>query len=64
MTNILHIRSLCPNIQDMIQRFVQPTLERKIRTAPAVVLLGPRQIGKTTLAKFIAQKNSSLYLGV
>ena len=31
---------------------------------PAVVLLGPRQVGKTTLAEAIAGDRESVYLGV
>jgi len=40
------------------------TLQRKLGYAPAVTMLGPRQVGKTTIAKYIASLNSddSLYL--
>ncbi len=33
-----------------------------LKKAPAVVLLGPRQVGKTTLARQIAQATNALYL--
>lgn len=46
----------------MKQRFVTEQLERIIRRVPAVALLGPRQIGKTTLAKAIGRTMPSLYL--
>jgi hypothetical protein len=38
----------------MIERQLQTTLEHRLRQVPAVVLLGPRQVGKTTLARAIA----------
>jgi len=43
---------------------MKATLQRKLGYAPAVTMLGPRQVGKTTIAKYIASLNSddSLYL--
>lgn len=45
---------------------IQRSLEKKVRTAltrsPSVVLLGPRQVGKTTLAHSIAENRPSVYL--
>ncbi len=38
----------------MIERQLQATIEQRLRQVPAVVLLGPRQVGKTTLARAIA----------
>ena len=38
----------------MIERQLQATIEHRLHQAPAVVLLGPRQVGKTTLARAIA----------
>lgn len=35
----------------MLRRLVQPTLEGLLTASPAVALIGPRQSGKTTLAK-------------
>ena len=49
----------------MIIRRSQATVERQLRLMPGVVLLGPRQVGKTTLAKSIAdqnKRNGALYL--
>jgi uncharacterized protein len=38
----------------MIERQLQSAIEHRLLQAPAVVLLGPRQVGKTTLARAIA----------
>ncbi len=46
----------------MIKRRLQPVLEKRIGEAPAVVLLGPRQAGKTTLAHTLAKRLSTVYL--
>lgn len=47
----------------MITRDLLATIEKALQRQAAVVLLGPRQVGKTTLALEIAEKHpSSLYL--
>lgn len=46
----------------MLNRIITNKLEETIRRIPAVALLGPRQIGKTTLAQIIGKDRSSLYL--
>jgi len=46
----------------MIKRWMTSKVENALKRTPAVTLLGPRQIGKTTLAKVIAQNRPSLYL--
>ncbi len=61
-TITLHIRNLCPNIQGMINRCITNKLRKNIARVPAVALLGPRQVGKTTLAKSLAKDTESLYL--
>ena len=38
----------------MLNRELQALIERRLRQTPAVVMLGPRQVGKTTLAAAIA----------
>ena len=38
----------------MIPRQAEPLLREKLATTPAVVLRGPRQVGKTTLARSLA----------
>ena len=46
----------------MIKRKVTKKLQNTISQVPAVVLLGARQVGKTTLAKAIAKSTDSIYL--
>lgn len=47
----------------MIERALYPKITRSLASFPAVALLGPRQAGKTTLAKAIASRlGDSLYL--
>ena len=46
----------------MIKRRVQAQLLQLIREYPAVALLGPRQVGKTTLALEISEHIDSIYL--
>ena len=42
-------------ISDTIPRFLSARLEERLRLFPAVALLGPRQVGKTTLARAFAE---------
>ena len=46
----------------MIQRRLLPEILRGLDRQAAVVLLGPRQVGKTTLALMVAEGRPSLYL--
>ncbi len=46
----------------MIRRRKETQLKELIDTTPAVALLGPRQVGKTTLALEIASKRPAIYL--
>ena len=47
----------------MINRqLIDPLLQAALREAPAVCLLGPRQVGKTTLALEVAGRVGGLYL--
>jgi uncharacterized protein len=48
----------------MLARRLRPLIEDRLRHMPGVVLLGPRQVGKTTLARQIAaqRKHGALYL--
>ena len=45
-----------------IPRVLRPKVESYLRQFPAVALLGPRQVGKTTLARDIARTADSVYL--
>ncbi len=46
----------------MLTRWITEALQASIVSMPAVALLGPRQVGKTTLAKVIVQQRPSIYL--
>lgn len=46
----------------MIRRRLLPVLQQRLRETPAVVLLGPRQVGKTTLAFELSGKLGAIYL--
>ena len=46
----------------MISRILQSELLSLLRHNPAIVLMGPRQVGKTTLALEIASERKSVYL--
>ena len=46
----------------MIPRTITPDIERALNRQAAVALIGPRQVGKTTLALEIARSRDALYL--
>jgi len=46
----------------MIGRRIESDLVEALASAPAVVLLGPRQVGKTTLAHRVADTRDAVYL--
>ncbi len=46
----------------MLQRILQKELERSLTYNSAVAILGPRQVGKTTIALEIAKNKNSVYL--
>ncbi|MDE0346887.1 MAG: ATP-binding protein [Boseongicola sp.] len=46
----------------MIARSLKRSLEQALDVQPGVVLLGPRQVGKTTLAQGIAESRDAVYL--
>jgi predicted AAA+ superfamily ATPase len=50
----------------MVRRNLESELERKLSKSPVVCILGPRQVGKTTLAKLIAkcEEDEYVYLDV
>ena len=49
-------------ITRMFPRILQARIEELLAQFPAVAMLGPRQVGKTTLALEIAGKSDALYL--
>jgi hypothetical protein len=59
---ILGITELKSMIASMRTRRVHAVLKGRLAETPAVVLLGPRQAGKTTLALAIAAERDALYL--
>jgi predicted AAA+ superfamily ATPase len=46
----------------MIERHITPEVIDRLDQVPAVALLGPRQVGKTTLAQQIGETRPSIYL--
>ncbi len=46
----------------MLERQIAQKLNQALQKNPAVALLGPRQVGKTTLAQAIAENRPSIYL--
>jgi hypothetical protein len=46
----------------LISRWIEQPLLEQLDRFPAVALLGPRQVGKTTLARQIAQSRQGLVL--
>jgi len=49
-------------IARMIARRLAPVLHQRLQEVPAVVLIGPRQVGKTTLALAEGEVHEALYL--
>ena len=47
----------------IIPRILRPTVEEHLALFPAVALLGPRQVGKTTLARAIADAPAGTVAG-
>ncbi len=46
----------------MLERSIKATLNRLLDRNPAVVLIGPRQVGKTTLAREVARERDAVYV--
>ena len=46
----------------MIDRHIRLRVQQRLEHMPAVALLGPRQVGKTTLARAVAAGRGSVYL--
>ena len=48
-------------MQEMIPRRIKPLIQDRLAGNPAVAVVGPRQCGKTTLARQLIQPDSSNY---
>jgi uncharacterized protein len=46
----------------MISRVLRPKLESRLGAGKAIIIVGPRQVGKTTLTKSILENKSHLFL--
>lgn len=46
----------------MIKRRLEDKIEKALMLSPSVALMGPRQIGKTTISLNIAEKSGAIYL--
>lgn len=46
----------------MIERKIRTHIEKSLNRMPAIAIIGPRQVGKTTLALDIAESRESIYL--
>jgi len=46
----------------MFERLIEPLLKEELALSPAVALLGPRQVGKTTLALAVGRHQPHIYL--
>ncbi len=50
-------------MQSYVHRNKEPAIEKYLQSFPCVILLGARQVGKSTLAKnLLKDKDSSIYL--
>ena len=54
LANVRDIKRMTFDFRVMLDRRIQRTIGARLRHSPAVVLLGPRQVGKTTLARALA----------
>ena len=46
----------------MISRYLTPKLESRLGSGKAIIIVGPRQVGKTTLIKNLLEKKTHLFL--
>jgi uncharacterized protein len=59
----LYIGSYSSNMQTYLKRIIKPKIKQKLKNMPGVVILGPRQCGKSTLAKTInSEIGTAVYL--
>jgi uncharacterized protein len=58
----LQIFQIMEGLQGMYRRLLEPELAELLTRHPVVGLLGPRQVGKTTLALAVGENRPSIYL--
>jgi uncharacterized protein len=58
----LQILHIVEDLQGMYPRLLEPDLAEMLTRNPVVGLLGPRQVGKTTLALSVGENRPSIYL--
>ena len=46
----------------MLERLLFSKIDQQLKKSAAVVLLGPRQVGKTTLAQRLSNTQKSIYI--
>jgi len=46
----------------MIERTLQKALQKKLKDNKAIIILGPRQVGKTTLLNILFSSSNTLWL--
>ncbi len=46
----------------MYERFIRSVVERRMQSVPVMLLIGPRQCGKTTLVKSLSQSSNREYI--
>src|SRR5664279_275383 len=46
----------------MIERIIRKNIEKDFFTGKAIIILGPRQVGKTTLVQKVLQEKKHLFL--
>lgn len=56
---ILYIFAKRLTMQNMITRLLQNTIESRMFTGKAIIVIGARQVGKSTLMKMIVEKQDS-----
>ena len=59
----MRIGSQASNMQRYVERIISQRVRKKMQSTPAVAILGPRQSGKSTLAKFLIKDiKGAIYL--
>lgn len=56
----MHIGTIIPDMHGYIQRVLEQTVQKALQAMPAVAILGPRQCGKSTLARNLVRDRSDV----